>query len=175
MTQVYSKLLPKQPSLILPCTLRSVLATISSAAGSTSPTIPSAPGFLRTTSASPPASTRTTLATHCSRLCTKLVTPCMSKPLALRSTARRSAKVSRLASMKASHGFGRTWWGAAAVSGSIFYPRLQRIFAEQLSGVPLAVFHRAINKVARSLIRTDADELTYNLHITLRFDLELKM
>jgi len=56
-----------------------------------------------------------------------------------------------------------------------FYPRLQRIFAEQLSGVPLAAFHRAINKVARSLIRTDADEQTYNLHITLRFDLELKM
>jgi carboxypeptidase Taq len=56
-----------------------------------------------------------------------------------------------------------------------FYPRLQRIFAEQLSPVPLAAFHRAINKVARSLIRTDADELTYNLHIMLRFDLELKM
>jgi carboxypeptidase Taq len=44
-----------------------------------------------------------------------------------------------------------------------------------LSSVPLAAFHRAINKVARSLIRTDADELTYNLHIMLRFDLELKM
>ena len=34
------------------------------------------------------------------------------------------------------------------------------------------MFHRAINKVARSLIRTDADEVTYNLHIMLRFDLE---
>ena len=56
-----------------------------------------------------------------------------------------------------------------------FYPRLQRIFAEQLSGVSLAAFHHAVNKVARSLIRTDADELTYNLHIMLRFDLELKM
>jgi carboxypeptidase Taq len=56
-----------------------------------------------------------------------------------------------------------------------FYPRLQRIFVEQLSRVPLAAFHRAINKVARSLIRTDADEVTYNLHIMLRFDLELKM
>jgi carboxypeptidase Taq len=37
------------------------------------------------------------------------------------------------------------------------------------------VFHRAINKVARSTIRTDADELTYNLHIMLRFDLELQL
>jgi carboxypeptidase Taq len=56
-----------------------------------------------------------------------------------------------------------------------FYPSLQRIFAEQLSGVPLAAFYRAINKVARSLIRTDADEVTYNLHIMVRFDLELKL
>ena len=37
------------------------------------------------------------------------------------------------------------------------------------------MFHRAINKVARSLIRTDADEMTYNLHIMLRFDLEIKL
>jgi carboxypeptidase Taq len=56
-----------------------------------------------------------------------------------------------------------------------FYPLLQRAFADELAGVPLATFHRAINKVARSLIRTDADEVTYNLHIMLRFDLELKM
>jgi carboxypeptidase Taq len=56
-----------------------------------------------------------------------------------------------------------------------FYPSLQRTFAEQLSSVPLATFHRAINKVARLLIRTDADEVTYNLHIMLRFDLEIKL
>lgn len=56
-----------------------------------------------------------------------------------------------------------------------FYPLLQRRFAEQLSRVPLTTFHRAINKVARSLIRTDADEMTYNLHIMLRFDLENKL
>jgi carboxypeptidase Taq len=56
-----------------------------------------------------------------------------------------------------------------------FYPELQRTFVEQLSGVPIAAFHRAINKVARSLIRTDADEVTYNLHIMLRFDLENKL
>jgi carboxypeptidase Taq len=56
-----------------------------------------------------------------------------------------------------------------------FYPSLQRVFPEQLGSVPIAVFHRAINKVARSTIRTDADELTYNLHIMLRFDLELQL
>ena len=36
-------------------------------------------------------------------------------------------------------------------------------------------FYRAINKVTPSLIRTDADEVTYNLHVMLRFDLELAM
>ena len=41
--------------------------------------------------------------------------------------------------------------------------------------MPLDTFYRAINKVARSLIRTDADEVTYNLHVMLRFDLELKL
>ncbi len=72
----------------------------------------------------------------------------------------------------------RLWENVVARSHGFwqyFYPALQRIFPQQLAGVPLAIFHRAINKVARSLIRTDADEVTYNLHIMLRFDLELKM
>jgi carboxypeptidase Taq len=56
-----------------------------------------------------------------------------------------------------------------------YYPELKRTFPEQLSAVPLDVFHRAINKVSRSLIRTDADEVTYNLHIMLRFDIELRL
>ncbi len=56
-----------------------------------------------------------------------------------------------------------------------FYPHAQQRFPDQLSGVALDAFHRAINKVARSLIRTDADEVSYNLHIMLRFDLELRM
>jgi carboxypeptidase Taq len=56
-----------------------------------------------------------------------------------------------------------------------YYPALQRTFPDQLGSVPLDMFYRAINKVARSLIRTDADEVTYNLHIMLRFDLELKL
>ena len=57
-----------------------------------------------------------------------------------------------------------------------FYPSLQRrVRRSALRTCRSATFHRAINKVARSLIRTDADEVTYNLHIMLRFDLELKM
>ena len=72
----------------------------------------------------------------------------------------------------------RLWENVVARSHGFwthFYPLLQQIFAEQLSSVPIAVFYRAINKVARTLIRTDADEVTYNLHVTLRFDLEIKL
>ena len=56
-----------------------------------------------------------------------------------------------------------------------YYPALQRTFAHQLGSVPVDIFYRAINKVEPSLIRTDADEVTYNLHIMLRFELELKL
>ncbi|RME57051.1 MAG: carboxypeptidase M32, partial [Deltaproteobacteria bacterium] len=56
-----------------------------------------------------------------------------------------------------------------------FYPQLQAAFPEQLRDVSLEAFHRAINCVSPSLIRTDADEVTYNLHIMLRFDLEVEL
>jgi carboxypeptidase Taq len=56
-----------------------------------------------------------------------------------------------------------------------FYPQLQAVFSTQLQDVSLETFYRAINKVERSLIRTDADEVTYNLHVAIRFDLELQM
>jgi carboxypeptidase Taq len=56
-----------------------------------------------------------------------------------------------------------------------FYPRLTAAFPRQLRSVPLDAFYRAINKVERSLIRVDADEVTYNLHVMLRFDLELDL
>ena len=56
-----------------------------------------------------------------------------------------------------------------------FYPRLQGIFPEQLGSVSVDTFYRAVNRVERSLIRTDADEVTYNLHVMLRFDLELAL
>ena len=56
-----------------------------------------------------------------------------------------------------------------------YFPELQQRFPDQFAAVPLGEFYRAINKVERSLIRTDADEVTYNLHIMLRFRLELEM
>jgi carboxypeptidase Taq len=56
-----------------------------------------------------------------------------------------------------------------------YYPDLQQQFPAQLGDVSLDTFYRAINKVQRSLIRTDADEVTYNLHVMIRFDLELQL
>jgi len=56
-----------------------------------------------------------------------------------------------------------------------FYPRLQQLFPNQLGSVELDRFYRAINQVQPSLIRVQADEATYNLHIMLRFELELAL
>ena len=55
-----------------------------------------------------------------------------------------------------------------------FYPRLQEVFP-QLAEVSLEKFYKGINKVQPSLIRTEADEATYNLHIMLRLDIEIAL
>jgi carboxypeptidase Taq len=53
-----------------------------------------------------------------------------------------------------------------------FYDEAQRRFAEALGSVSLAEFYWAINDVRPSLIRVEADEATYNLHVLVRFELE---
>lgn len=65
-------------------------------------------------------------------------------------------------------GRGRGFW-------EYFYPQLRAAFPHPFAALPLEAFYRAINKVQRSLIRTDADEVTYNLHVMMRFDLELEL
>ena len=65
-------------------------------------------------------------------------------------------------------GRGRAFW-------EHFFPILQDRFPDQFRRTSFETFYRAINKVQRSLIRTDADEVTYNLHIMMRFDLELEL
>jgi carboxypeptidase Taq len=65
-------------------------------------------------------------------------------------------------------GRSRSFW-------QYFYPQLQTHFPSQLGAIPLETFYRAINCVSRSLIRTDADEITYNLHVMVRFDLEIDL
>ena len=58
---------------------------------------------------------------------------------------------------------------------SHFYPGLQEAFPEALGGVDVEEFYRAINVVSPSQIRVEADEVTYNLHILLRFELEVAL
>jgi carboxypeptidase Taq len=53
-----------------------------------------------------------------------------------------------------------------------FYPRARAAFPEALDDVRLDDFHFALNRVAPSLIRVHADEVTYNLHAMIRFELE---
>jgi carboxypeptidase Taq len=56
-----------------------------------------------------------------------------------------------------------------------FYPRAQELFPAQLGNISLEKFYKGINKVGPSLIRVEADEATYNLHIMLRLELEIGM
>jgi carboxypeptidase Taq len=62
-------------------------------------------------------------------------------------------------------GRGRGFW-------ELFYGRVQDLFASALADVPLDDFYFAVNQVRPSLIRVEADELTYNLHILVRCELE---
>ena len=55
---------------------------------------------------------------------------------------------------------------------NVFYPDLVRTFPANLENVPLDAFLRAVNRVRPSFIRTESDEVTYNLHIILRVNLE---
>jgi carboxypeptidase Taq len=52
------------------------------------------------------------------------------------------------------------------------YSDLIKLFKGQLSDVPLSDFYRAINDVQPSLVRIEADEVTYNLHIMIRYEIE---
>lgn len=56
-----------------------------------------------------------------------------------------------------------------------YFPRLQELFPDQLGDAELESFYRALNRVEPSLIRVEADEITYNLHIILRFNLERRI
>ncbi len=56
-----------------------------------------------------------------------------------------------------------------------FFPIMQAFFPQQLMAVDLDTFYRAINRVKPDLIRVEADEVTYNFHIFIRFELEQAM
>jgi len=56
-----------------------------------------------------------------------------------------------------------------------YLPVLQEAFEPELRGVTLDDLYRWLNRVEASLVRVEADEVTYNLHILLRFELELQL
>ena len=62
--------------------------------------------------------------------------------------------------------------GRGAAFWKHFYPRAQKSFADAIGSTAFDDFYFAINAVSPSFIRVEADEVTYNLHIMLRFDLE---
>ncbi len=65
-------------------------------------------------------------------------------------------------------GRSRAFW-------QFFFPLLQETFPQQLADSDAEQFYCAVNRAQPSLIRVEADELTYNLHIMLRFDLEVAL
>ena len=56
---------------------------------------------------------------------------------------------------------------------SYFYPSAQMLFPEILGNVSMNDFYRGINKVEPSMVRVEADEATYNMHIMLRLEIEM--
>ena len=69
----------------------------------------------------------------------------------------------------------RLWENAVGRSRAFWehwLPLAKRIFRDPLHAINLDEFHAAINRVEPSLIRVEADEVTYNLHIMIRFELE---
>jgi carboxypeptidase Taq len=87
----------------------------------------------------------------------------------------RRTKLAEAASMAVHESQSRLWENMVGRSASFWtplYPRLQELSGDALRGVSSERFVKAINKVEPSLIRTEADEVTYGLHIILRFELE---
>jgi carboxypeptidase Taq len=56
-----------------------------------------------------------------------------------------------------------------------YFPRLKNYFPEQFNDISPQQFYKGINKVQPSLIRTEADELTYHFHVFIRYELEKKL
>lgn len=53
-----------------------------------------------------------------------------------------------------------------------YFPLLRKIFSSQLAGTTIESFYKGINKVEASLIRTEADEITYHFHVMIRYEIE---
>jgi carboxypeptidase Taq len=89
--------------------------------------------------------------------------------------ARERTAIGRAPSLGLHESQSRFWENQIGRSGPFwqhFLPIAKEAFPAQLGGVDADRFLRAVNRVAADAIRVDADELTYNLHILLRYELE---
>ena len=57
----------------------------------------------------------------------------------------------------------------------LIFPRIKELFPEQLADVDEIMFYKAVNKAQPSLIRTEADDLSYTLHVMVRYELEKQL
>ena len=112
-----------------------------------------------------------TTSSRSGRRCTRRGTACTRTATTRRSCARRSPVAPSLGLNESQ---SRTWEnlvGRQRPFWTFWYERLQARFPS-LGAVDLDAFLRAINRAEPGLIRVDADETTYSLHIILRFELE---
>ncbi|PKK94144.1 MAG: carboxypeptidase M32 [Tenericutes bacterium HGW-Tenericutes-6] len=65
--------------------------------------------------------------------------------------------------------------GRSLAFWKLHYPKLQSLFPKQLKDISVDEFHAYINQAERSLIRIEADELTYSLHIMVRYEIEKEL
>ncbi len=87
----------------------------------------------------------------------------------------RGTRLHEAASLGIHESMSRFWENVVGRSRSFwhhFYPVIKEHFPQQLSGVDVEQFYRAVNMVEPSHIRVEADEVTYSLHVILRFELE---
>ncbi len=114
---------------------------------------------------------RTTSAVVSSPRSTRWATDFTNRASLPSSAARRWATPSRWRFTSRRPGCGRTSSAGACLSGTLL-PLARRAFPAALDDVWLDDFHFAVNHVEPTLIRVEADEVTYNLHILIRFELE---
>ena len=65
--------------------------------------------------------------------------------------------------------------GRSEAFAKFVFPKMAELFPEQMKGYTWQDFYYAVNKVQPSLIRTEADEVTYSLHVMIRYELEKKL
>lgn len=79
------------------------------------------------------------------------------------------------ASLSVHESQSRLWENCVGRSHSFwqfFYPQLQQLFPQQLSSVSVSDFYKGVNQVKPSLVRTEADEVTYHFHVLIRYEIE---